>query len=314
MNTSMIDCDVLVTGASGFIGSHYVAFALQNNLKVVVTSRSNASVNLKEADENKIHDTYLDFDLSNRASICRLFSKIRPKAVVHAAAMCSAGGADGFDLISGDVASTYQLMECAVDAKVERFVMLGSAQVYGGKDKPHCECDPLAPSNPYGLMKALCAENADYFRRQSTMKIIETRLFNVYGVDDKPPRLLPYLLERMQDDLPIELSAGDQERDFVYIDDVVRIIAQAAAGHIPYDCINVGTGQVKSVKAMAEHLHHILKSKSEMRFGARPMQEGEAKVLKADTSRLKELGLIPTVNVFDGLSKIVEGLDNEATG
>ena len=311
MSAQMIDCDVLVTGANGFIGSHYVAFALENNLKVAVSSRLKNSPVLKENSENKIHYACSDFDLSKRASIQQLFSKIRPKAVVHAAAICSSGGTDGFDLISGDVASTYELMACAAAAEVERFIILGSAQVYGAQIEAHSENDPLAPANPYGLMKSLCVEAADYFRRQSSMTIIETRLFNVYGPYDKPPRLLPYLLERMQDNMLVELSAGEQERDFIYIDDVVRIIAKAAAGHIPYDCINVGTGEVISVKAIAEYLHGQLGSKSEMKFGAKSMQRGEAKVLKADISRLKELQLMPMVNVNDGISKIVRNLDVE---
>jgi nucleoside-diphosphate-sugar epimerase len=108
----------------------------------------------------------------------------------------------------------------------------------------------------------------------------------------------------------IRLTLGEQRKDFLYVQDVVRAIQLLLAGpdrfgaaFVSLDC---GSGQAVSIREFVETVHRLTRSRAVLRFGALPYRENEIMFSQADTSMLQSLGWKPTVSLEEGIRSIIK--------
>ena len=294
---------LLVTGATGFIGSAFVRHAVQQGAEVTVLAREGAD-HWRLAPVNGRYTT-VEASLAELADVP---SPIRPvRAVVHFAA---AGVNQSFDdvgaLIETNVVGTRHALEFALRSEVSRFVLIGSSGEYG-PGEGITEDHPLRPTSEYGATRASATLLARAFGQRRGLDVVVVRPFSVYGPYEAPYRLLPYAILRGLRGQPIRISSGVQTRDYVHVDDVAEGIARAAvldaaAGGIFNLCSGVDTSVLEAASLAAEGTG----GQSGVEAGVVPTIPGEMWRTSGDPQRSREvLEWIPRWSFAEGLARTV---------
>ncbi len=275
---------VLVTGGAGFIGSHVVevlaaagdeVHALDDLSKGQVTNLSDA-VPLHVGD---IADV----------SVSRLFRDVRFDAVVHCAAQTnvlrSITDPDLDRRINVD--GLQRVVDAAVDSGVQRFVFISSGgAVYGETAAPANELTPPQPDNPYGEHKL----KGEAVVAAAGIASVTLRLSNVYGMrqrSDAEGGVVSIFMDRLSAGLPLCIYGdGEQQRDFVHVDDVVSAIVLALNDHAMQGVWNVGTGRATTVNEVARTVLMAFGGGTIERLPAR----GEIRRSCLDVSKLEATG------------------------
>jgi UDP-glucose 4-epimerase len=297
----------LVTGGAGFIGSHLVDRLLEKGYRVVVIDDLSTG-KLKNLNPQA---TFYHIDIT-QPSVQDVFQKEEPDLVFHLAAQVSVTEStkDPIKDANINVIGTLRLLEAARRSGIDKFIYSSTGgALYGDPEVNPCsEQTPITPLSPYGLSKYLAEKYVELYHRLYHLNYTILRYGNVYG-----PRQDPHgeagvvaifsqmMLEGKQ---PQIFGDGDQERDFVYVGDVVEanILAIQKGDR---DAFNIGTGQGTSVNRIFELLQSIIQYRwdAEHRSG-RP---GEVYKISLECSKaFKELGWSPQVSVEEGLLNTVE--------
>ncbi len=267
----MLGLDLLVTGASGFLGSAFVREALARGARVTVIVRPTSNLWRLTAVEGSFTTWRGSFaELSHRGDT--------PVAstVVHFAA---SGVDQRFDdvqaMVETNIHGTLQMLEHAVRIGAGRFVHVGTSGEYGPGVAIH-EGSPLRPTSEYGATRASATLVAQAFGLRRGLDVVVVRPFAVYGPFEASYRFVPHCILNALSGTPIDISSGMQTRDYVYVEDVAAGIALAcivpeASGAV----VNLCTGIETAVLDAAGRVVELARSNSEILIGARPDIPGE---------------------------------------
>ncbi|OGE33598.1 hypothetical protein A3D83_01350, partial [Candidatus Daviesbacteria bacterium RIFCSPHIGHO2_02_FULL_41_10] len=205
-----------------------------------------------------------------------------------------------------NVEGTLVALELARQLKIKRFFFTSSSSVYGiQKRLPLFESLLPNPQNTYAYQKLMGEYYAEIYSRTYSLNIIIFRLFNVYGprMFSKGSYKLVFTkwLEQIKNREPLTIyGKGDQTRDFTYIDDVIKglILGMTSELKNPFEIINLGGGQQKSIKEMAK-----LFKKNVQFLPPRPYEE---KFKEADIQKAKKiLGWKPETSIDRGIKNLL---------
>lgn len=297
---------VLVTGGTGFIGQHVLSLGI--------------------AAEIEIHNLALDgqvppavighqVDLQDAVQVMNIVKEIQPEAVIHlAAAGVSYGTCSLADMLKINVIGTENLL-AAIDAvgSAQSIVMAGTGFEYALFNRPSLESDPVAPHSGYGMSKAAASLCAGVHARSRAISLL--RLFNVYGPQEPLPRLLPYIVSCARNDRKVELTLGEQIRDYLYIKDAVecfwRILALPATT-TGLKVFNVGSGvpiELRTYVGMIVAELQVHGFDPQVELGAKPYRPEDPMFFAADITRLRHtLGWSPRTSLEDGVHLTVESM------
>jgi dTDP-6-deoxy-L-talose 4-dehydrogenase (NAD+) len=167
------------------------------------------------------------------------------------------------------LAGTLLLAQAAIEARVRRFVGLGTCFEYD-LSVGHLTVDtPLKPTTIYAEAKVRTFAGLSQLLPQHGVEFAWCRLFYLYGEGEDERRLVPYLRSKLKAGEPAELSSGTQIRDFLDVREAGRMIAEAALGTIQGP-VNVCSGTGVTVRALAEQIADEYGRRDLLRFGARP--------------------------------------------
>lgn len=221
------DLPVLVTGASGFIGSHLARHLARSGHRVVGTARPGSQPwRLRELPANL---EIAPLDLQNPDAVSRLFDRYRFRAVYHLAARgVQVEDNDPGALAAVNTVGTLLLARHALQHGVARFVYCGSGLEYRNSNYGVGESAVCASPNLYGATKAAGWLLLDCLRRTEGLALTTVRPFTVFGPDESPRKLIPYVIGGALRREPILLGDGLQVRDYLHVSDVVTALTLAA--------------------------------------------------------------------------------------
>ena len=295
---------VVITGASGFIGSNVAKLFVDSGFTVI-------NIDKKKRELEGV--TQYPFEIDNK-QVKGVIELIKPEIVIHIAANNSVPMSvqDPMPTYTDNVMQTISLLNTCVEAKVPNFIFASSSSVYGTSiHEEGCfkETDPTLPINPYGRSKQICEKIIKDYADVYGFNFANLRLFNVAGSNDgkfgyqKSPlvHVLPILTQKALleekflihgDDYPT--ADGTCIRDYTHVNDVVNanILASMKKELSESKVINIGTGINYSVLELVDLIGgeyiHI------------PPREGEAKETLADISAAKTyLNWEPTIYLED---------------
>lgn len=192
---------------------------------------------------------------------------------------------------------------------LKRIVYLSSAEVYGLQDVPFREDLTLLGASPLGQAK-IAGEHA-VVAAAGAATVVILRPCWVYGAGLAPSTFLPTLTAHLASRRRYSMSAGQQTRDLVYIDDVVRAVVRSLDDDAPAGTYNIGTGVETSVLDMALLIAEKVRPSAIalLDVGQRPYREGEAFRVAIDVTKARtELGFTAAVDLDDGLGLMVDAL------
>ncbi|MHB0977125.1 MAG: NAD-dependent epimerase/dehydratase family protein [Candidatus Aquicultorales bacterium] len=298
---------VLVTGASGFLGSNLVRRLLDEGARVYAFVRETSD--LWRLGDLVSELEFLKSDLVNAPVVSDFLRKVDPHIIYHAAARGALSHhKNARDILASNVMGTYILLEAASAIDYERFVFIGGSTEYGAKAEPMKETDSLDPLTFYGATKAaadmLCRQHAIEHHRP----IVTLRAFSIYGPWEGPTRLIPSAIRAGLEGAVLPLTRPGYSRDFVFVDDVVAACLKATVKSLePGEVINIGGGEQHTNEEVVGILGDLLGREIEVETGAYPARANDKKFWVADNRKAREmLGWMPEHSLRQGLYKTVE--------
>ena len=300
---------ILVTGASGFIGSNLCQSLLDDGHLVcgVDSYTENYSIAVKKlnCDELKLNKNFefieADLLLIDLKSILAGFD-----VIFHLAGQPNVTNSWGVDFdkyTSRNVLLTQKLLYAAKELRIEKFVNSSSSSIYGRSHlSPTREGDEKIPISPYGVTK-LAAENlVTLFGSEFGMNTVSLRYFTVYGPRQRPDMAFNKLISSAVSKSRFELYGdGSQVRDFTFVNDVVSANKMAAFADLkPGTVLNIGGGSPVSMVTAISMLEEILNVQIQVDF--HPLGPGNPMLTSANCSQAKKLlGWEPTVDIYNCL-------------
>jgi len=272
---------VVITGASGFVGSHLADHFIAQGAEVHALGRS-ATVPWRLADAAKTGKLvwHGGVDIADYATLQRLFTTCNADFLVHAAAYgVNAQRQDRLESVRTNVLGTTAVLEAATQAKFRRILVLGTALELQPALEPLTEQAPLAPGSLYGVTKAAGFLLADMYRKQHGLPLTYLRLFTTYGPREESDKLIPYIIRSFQSGGSPTLKNPNQVRDLLYVADVAAAIGKIiyASQTIP-GVLHLGSGFALTIGQIAEQIASVLhrsysdSSAPEMGYAANPQK------------------------------------------
>jgi UDP-glucose 4-epimerase len=311
---------VAVTGGAGFIGSHTVDRLVDAGCQVVVIDnfRTGKRENLARwAGDPRVAIVCADVSDGLFAPLAGLTERFGPvQRIVHLAAQTAVTYSVDNPVEDARVnyVGTLQVLEYARATGVKKVVFASSAAVYGEVEAvPVRERDHCAPLSPYGINKLSSELQLRYYTAVHAIPTTALRFFNVYGPrqDPKSPYsgVISIFVDRAVAGVPLTIFGdGQQTRDFVFVGDVSRIVAEACLSDRGSGAVvNIGTGHETTVVELAAAIKEICGSPSPVEHA--PPRAGEIVRSVAEVERASEIfGFRAEVPLAVGLQQTISWL------
>lgn len=304
---------VLVTGAAGFIGSHFVEALLARGAQLTAfvryTSRWTIDRLVTELDGIRV----VPGDLQEAESVAEA---VRDQEVVfHLAALV--GIPYSFqhprEVVETNLIGTLNVLSAAREMPGCRVVLFSSSEVYGtAQYVPIDENHPLRAQSPYAASKIGAEKLAESFAKSYGLDVRILRPFNTYGPRQSGRAVIPTILAQALRGDQVRLGASTPTRDFLYVEDTVAgALAVAEASDVAGEVFNLGTGRETAIAEVIQLVGRLLGRELVVIEEAQRLRpaRGEVQRLCADASKARSLlGWMPGYSLETGLAKTLAWL------
>jgi len=314
----MIEMSVLVTGATGFVGSELVEQLVKKGHEVYVMLRHTSKRDLKPLESVLDQVRFIEADLTDYHSVRSAVESSHPQAVMHLGALTPVrlSFTDPFPFMQVNLLGTMNLVHAIIKYSPEtKLIASSTAEVYGWQpETPTRETAPFHPSSPYGVSKAAMDQYLQMAMKVYKLKAVILRCNNTYGRIGESGFITEYLIKTMLEGKPVYLGAPDHVRDYMYVDDHVAAYLLALE-HSGPDIFNVSPGNPVSNAELAERIKKLTCYTGNIVHSYPPGYPQRPAPLDTpyivlDSSRIRNmLGWKPSVDLESGLHKTVEAWD-----
>jgi len=285
---------VLVTGSTGFIGTHLINELSNRNVNLTITGRKNID-----------KPNYLKADITNRDEVKKIVKNV--DCVIHlAAASLSESQQDPEKGVKVNVNGSLNILEECISNDVKRIIFLSSATVIGESKLTKVNEDQICnPKDIYSASKLAVEGYLRSYYEEYGLKYTIFRLFNAYGPRNDFERggLIPIVMTKIYNEDEITLHGdGGNGRDFIYVDDVAKIIADSIKLKKETDIVNLGTGDLTRLIDAINMIGEVIGKKPLIRY--EPVSKPDTRSYCADIKKLNQyLGYLPSVDFHEGIKR-----------
>lgn len=307
----------LVTGATGFIGSHLVRRLVADGVDVHALTSAVSSVYAVRLVDLRDRITMHEGSLADRSAMDALVDGARPTHVFHLGAYTHVGKSwqRVDECIQVNVQGTVNLLQALEGTGYARFVNMGTSEIYGDVGSPFAEDMAVHPVSPYAASKYAAECFCRVFHQGRGAPVVLVRPFNAYGPWQTADRVIPEIIVRALRGEEIRMTQGRQTREFNYVEDLVDGLVRAAtAPGVEGQLFNLGCGEDVAIRDIATMVLDLMGNPVEARFGALPERPTEIWTMRSDSTRARQvLGWKPQHALSDGLQKTIDWYRRELT-
>ena len=252
----------------------------------------------------------LAFDIRDPEAVKAAVEKTDPDVVFHlAAAGVTNPAIDPMLALMVNAGGVVNLLEALRGGDTERIVLVGTSHEYGAQEAT----EGLDPFSAYAASKAAAWAYGRTYWRAYSLPIVTVRPFQVYGPGQPQTALIPAAVSAALCGQHFPMTPGEQELDFVYVEDVVQgMTAAAEAPGIEGESLDLGTGVGRALRSVVDQIWSLTGAEGEVRAGALPYRSGGPMHLVANAERTAELiGWRATTSLEEGLCATIQGLAGE---
>lgn len=290
---------VLLTGASGFIGTQCIPLLIEKGFEVHAVSQK-----CQESNESLF---WHEVNLLQDGAIRPLIEEVQPSHLLHLAWNAKPGhywtAVDNFQWVRASL----DLLHCFAELGGKRVVMAGSCAEY---DWNYGWCSenktPLNPTTVYGTCKHSLQKMLDSYGQQYDLSSAWGRIFFLYGPYEYSSRLVSSVILSLLRGLPASCTSGKQVRDFLHVADSASAFVALLGSNIQGP-INIASGEGLAIKDVVKSIAQKLNREDLLKFGEILTSPNDPSVLLADVRRLRvELDWVPSISLDHGLDATIK--------
>lgn len=301
---------ILVTGASGFIGSHVLSVIEGMGYEVYATRLSNVAKTKKNQEIE-----WIELDILNLDAVSSMMSRVRPDLLIHLAWNVESGKYSTSPENLLWAYATLNLVKQFQSNGGQRVVVAGSCAEYSWN---YGLCDeaqtPLLPSTVYGSCKDIARRLIYDFHNKQEIIFTWARIFYPYGPGEYRGRLIPQIILSFLENKELKTSLNKHYRDYIHARDVATALVHLVLNSKNSDCFNICSGSLIQVSnVIAECKKHVTKSPA-IYLGGKSLKVIEPNLVGGINSKLLATGWTPKISFSDGIEEYIKYLSNLPTG
>jgi len=290
---------ILVTGSTGFLGSHVVRSLTQEGFyHVICLKRSFSNMN-RLSNINLENVTFYNIDL---VDVERVFQENKIDLILHMATEYGRKGKTCYEVLETNLMFPIKVAELGVKYHAKCFINTDSFF-----NKETYTYNALLN---YSLSKKSLLSWLKVF--SNDISVVNVILEHIYGEYDNDSKFVEFIIQcvGIEQKAEVDLSHGHQRRDFIYIADVVSafnaIIKSALSDHFHYKVFEVGCGKAIEVRQFVDKVKELSNSITRLNYGKIPYRSDEIMESKANTQELQNLGWQPQFTIESGIQRIID--------
>lgn len=279
---------ILITGINGYLGSK---LAKRYKNKYAIVGLEYETTNLF-----RLKDEDFDVFPSKDGIPNEMFEKYTFDCVIHTATFYGRNNESNIQMTNANMYLPYLLLEKAIEYKCSFFINTDTV------------LDRLTSS--YALTKKQFKDWLEFYANQKLIKVANLELEHFYGPGTSNTNFITLMVQKMlKNESKIPLTKAEQNRDFLYIDDLLGVYDLVLENHNSFDYFeefNVGAGENNNLKEILEFIKLNTHSDSVLDYGVIPYRTNELMESNNDIGRLKKLGWYPKTKIEEGLLEVIK--------
>ena len=296
---------VVITGATGFIGTALCEEMLHNGHEVVAVirpeSKKKEKLHFSEGEKGRLQIAETGLD-----ELAVLADQVgKADTFYHLAWNGSAGAArEDFAIQHTNIGYMADAIRAAVKCGCKKFVGAGSQAEYGVVHGVAKEDETVPhPFMMYGAAKLAAYQMGQVLAEQLGIKLVWPRIYSVYGVGENPGTLVNYVMETLQKGEVPELSPCENMWNFMYITDCARALRMLGENEEAEGIYHVASEDTRELKGFVEEIRDVVAPGSELRFGAKSTNPERTFWLEPDVKRIGCLGFSCKIKFEQGIER-----------
>lgn len=274
---------VLITGITGFLGSHVAESLISNNIQVIGLKRKDSNIWRCEEFKDKIQ--WVDID--EKGLFVDELKKYSFDTVIHGAWIgVESNTRNDWNEQSKNIPFLVSLLEVIKIVDVKKFIFLGSQAEYGNIDGKISEDYKPNALNAYGGIKLACLEIVKAFCETNDINWIWLRLFSLFGEKENQNWLIPSLIASMLTDEQMDFTPGEQKYAYLYVKDYTSIMNKIVTMSIESGVYNVSSNQTRTIKSLVEDIRDYINPKFILNFGALNYRDNQSMHIEGNIMKL----------------------------
>jgi nucleoside-diphosphate-sugar epimerase len=301
----------LITGGTGFLGSHIARRLVRDGFEVHLLCRPQSNFWRLETLLPQVHRHV--GALEDLDGLRDIANRVRPEVIFHLASATVVAGsaAAAGPLVTANLLGTVNLLDACATIDYRAMVIAGDSFEYAASFEPLEESNHTPPDSLHGITKLAATLYAQSIASAHGRRIVILRLFSTYGPNDNPRRFIPRVVTAGLTGAPLTLSRRSIARDWVYVDDMVALFVEASqrAPQKPGRVFNAGSGISTDLGTIVDTVLQLTGSTVQPAWGVFPEPEHDAYPWVADVHRtFSEFDWRPVTNLETGLRATIASI------
>lgn len=295
---------ILITGSTGFIGSHVTRLLSGDHTVGVLLRNTSNTSRINDCLHRVVQQAV---QLNNKINLQSMLSNFQPDVIIH----CGWEGVskeyrESHNQIS-NINFTLNVLDAAIQAGVKAFIALGSQAEYALSKDQLTESSPTQPETLYGAAKLATVTMAERMAANAGIRFVWARVFSIYGPSDHPDTLISTIIPRLLRGDSVSLTSGDRLWDYLFVEDAARAISLLATSDKAEGVFNLASGKQQTIREYVEIVRDVINPQLSLEFGALNDNSVQVYDLKANVDRLREIvGWTATTSFADGIKATVD--------